>query len=103
PLTGDDSVERIDLPFAFPFYGQTYTSAWVSSNGFLSFEDPGGAQPINGPIPDTTAPNTGVYPFWDDLVVRADTVVRSAVVGSGADRRFVLEWFNHGQYGSSSA
>ncbi|WP_344142048.1 PQQ-dependent sugar dehydrogenase, partial [Polymorphospora rubra] len=103
PLTGDDSVEQIELPFAFPFYGQTYTTAWVSSNGFLSFEDPGGAQPINGPIPDTTAPNTGVYPYWDDLVVRADTVVRSAVTGSGDGRRFVLEWYNHGQYGSSSA
>ncbi|MEP6961551.1 MAG: hypothetical protein ABI995_05710 [Acidobacteriota bacterium] len=33
----DDDTERITLPFAFPFYGTTYTSAFVNSNGTLSF------------------------------------------------------------------
>ncbi|MEO8096862.1 MAG: hypothetical protein ABI811_04130 [Acidobacteriota bacterium] len=36
PLDDDDS-ERITLPFAFPFYGATYSSAFVNSNGTLSF------------------------------------------------------------------
>lgn len=31
---------QIDLPFPFAFYGRTYTSAWVSPRGFLSFDEP---------------------------------------------------------------
>lgn len=33
----DDSCWNLDLPFAFPFYGQMYTSVRVSSNGFFDF------------------------------------------------------------------
>jgi glucose/arabinose dehydrogenase len=102
PLTGDDAVAQVSLPFEFPFYGQGYSSAWVSSNGFLSFVDPGGPRSVNGAVPDAALPNAGVYPFWDDLVIRADTTVRMATLGSGTDRRFVLEWRNVGMYGSSS-
>ncbi|WP_326562888.1 PQQ-dependent sugar dehydrogenase [Micromonospora sp. NBC_01796] len=103
PLTGDDAVGEVTLPFAFPFYGQTYNSAWVSSNGFLSFVNPSGAQPVNTAVPDAAPPNGAVYPFWDDLVIRADSTIRTAAIGTGADRRFVVEWRNIGMYGSSSA
>ncbi|MFK3984941.1 PQQ-dependent sugar dehydrogenase [Micromonospora sp. NPDC050397] len=103
PLTGDDSVAQVTLPFAFPFYGQNQNSAWISSNGFVSFVNPGGAQPINTGLPDAGLPNAALYPFWDDLVIRADTTIRTATTGSGADRRFVIEWRNIGMYGSSSA
>jgi hypothetical protein len=36
PLVGDDSSLNIDLPFPFVLYGQTYTSAHVMTNGFLT-------------------------------------------------------------------
>ncbi|MGW4465287.1 PQQ-dependent sugar dehydrogenase [Micromonospora sp. NPDC004704] len=103
PLTGDDSVAQVALPFPFTFYGQPYSSAWVSSNGFLSFTDPSGPQPVNTGVPAAAVPNAALYPFWDDLVIRADTTVRTADIGTGADRKFVLEWRNVGMYGSASA
>ena len=102
-LTGDDAVEQISLPFPVPFYGQNRSTAWVSTNGFLSFADPVGAQPENVAIPATAVPNAGVYPFWDDLVMRADSEIRTKVVGSAPNRQMVVEWHNIGQYGSSSA
>ena len=34
---GDDCVATVTLPFAYPFYGNSYTSANVSSNGNLQF------------------------------------------------------------------
>ena len=34
---GDDTYTEVQLGFPFSFYGTTYTSAFVSSNGFLSF------------------------------------------------------------------
>jgi glucose/arabinose dehydrogenase len=103
PLTGDDSVAQVTLPFTFPYYGQAYSSAWVSSNGFLSFINPSGAQAINTALPDSALPNAALYPFWDDLVIRADSTIWTASLGTGADRRFVVEWRNIGMYGSSSA
>ncbi|MFD0823721.1 hypothetical protein ACFQ0D_36590, partial [Micromonospora zhanjiangensis] len=103
PLTGDDAVTQVSCPFPVPFYGKTYAGAWVSTNGFLSFAGPGGAQPVNTSVPTAALPNAAVYPFWDDLRVWPDSSVRTALVGVAPNRRFVVEWRNIGHYGSSSA
>nr|MDT0658339.1 PQQ-dependent sugar dehydrogenase [Micromonospora sp. DSM 115978] len=103
PLTGDDARMAVDLPFPVPFYGHRYDRAWVSTNGFLSFADPGLPGAINTGLPDPAIPNAAIYPFWDDLVVRADSSVRTAVLGSAPNRRFVVEWRNVYLYGSSTA
>ncbi|MDQ1833275.1 Ig-like domain-containing protein [Massilia scottii] len=36
----DDCSLPHALPFSFPFYGQGYTSAWISHNGYLTFDAP---------------------------------------------------------------
>src|SRR5262249_47760844 len=36
-LSGDDNVVQVSLPFAFTFYGQSYNSAFVATNGYLNF------------------------------------------------------------------
>jgi glucose/arabinose dehydrogenase len=94
PLTGDNAVTQIGLPFAMSLYGQTYTSAWVDTNGKLSFVDPGASSAANTAIPTAAAPNATVYAFWDDLVVDASASVRTTVVGTAPDRQFVVEWRN---------
>ncbi|GIF71228.1 PQQ-dependent sugar dehydrogenase [Asanoa siamensis] len=105
PLSGDDVKQQVSLPFAFPFYGVAQNSVWVTSNGFLSFADPGwtGLIAENTALPNGTAPNAGIYPFWDDLVLRADSAIRTETLGSAPNRRFVVEWENIGHYGSNSA
>ncbi|MCC6265182.1 MAG: hypothetical protein IT169_16525 [Bryobacterales bacterium] len=35
----DDDAREFALPFPFPFYGKTYNTIFVNSNGFLSFEE----------------------------------------------------------------
>jgi hypothetical protein len=37
PLTGDNAVAQVTLPFPITLYGAAYTSAWVHTNGKLSF------------------------------------------------------------------
>ncbi|MEV4621278.1 PQQ-dependent sugar dehydrogenase [Asanoa sp. NPDC049573] len=105
PLAGDDVKQQVSLPFAFPFYGVPQSSVWVTSNGYLSFADPGfnGLIAENTPLPNGNAPNAGIYPFWDDLVLRADSTIRTETLGSSPNRRFVVEWHNVGHYGSNSA
>ena len=34
---GDDNTRLIPLDFSFTFFGNTYNSVYISSNGFLSF------------------------------------------------------------------
>ena len=36
---GDDDARRVELPFAFPFYGKSYRSVFVNSDGNVSFEE----------------------------------------------------------------
>src|SRR5262245_23617503 len=66
-LSTDDQIsEAIPLGFAFSFYGQTYDSVRVSTNGFLTFL--GNSAPYdNKPLPNASAPPALVAPFWDDL------------------------------------
>jgi subtilisin family serine protease len=93
PLSGNDASTQVELPFPAIFYGEAYTTAQVSTNGFLNFLAPD-ASYFNGPIPSASLPNAAVYPFWDDLDVDGAARVQTEVLGSAPNRRFVIEWDN---------
>src|SRR5262249_17837300 len=96
-LTGDDAVQQISLPFAFPFYGGSSTSAWVDTNGVVSFAAPPGPAWNHGAIPSAAATaktNLAAYPFWDDLLIDAQSSVRTASSGTAPNRQFIIEWRN---------
>jgi subtilisin family serine protease len=100
PLSGDDATTQVTLPFPFTLYGQTYTTANVATNGFVDFAAPN-ASFINGSIPSADAPNAAVYGLWDDLFVDGSASVRTQVVGSAPNRKFVIEWSNVAFLGQS--
>ena len=91
PLVGDDVSLSVPLPFAFPFYGATYRTITVSTNGTLDVtgED---TPPVNVPVPDENPPDGAIAAFWDDLVVDDLSSVRTSTSGTAPDRRFVVEW-----------
>ena len=100
-LSGDDNYSRISLPFPFCFYGQTYTAAWVSCNGFLTFSESDAGAFWGGWIPDPATPNAAIYAFWSDMMVgparegfNPPGTVRTQVVGEAPNRQFVVEWRN---------
>src|SRR5205814_5680078 len=61
----DDCTTNIALPFAYSLYGQSFTSANVSSNGTLQFVSNSTAF-TNACLPQTLFNNT-IFPHWDDL------------------------------------
>ncbi|MCC5807178.1 MAG: choice-of-anchor D domain-containing protein [Opitutales bacterium] len=63
-LGDDDSVE-VALPFAFSFFGRTYESVRLSSNGYLTF-GPEGAANIPHTFPNPEPPNAVIAGFWAD-------------------------------------
>ena len=68
-IPGDDTIsEPIPLGFSFPFYGQSFDSVRIASNGFLTFT--GDFVPFeNEALPSPGAPPNLVAAFWDDLFV----------------------------------
>ena len=91
-LIGDDVAGRLRLPFSFPFYGESYDKAYVSSNGNLNFLEPN-ADFIPTAIPSGSAPNAAIYAFWADLNIDDDaTSVDYGVVGDAPNRAFIVEY-----------
>lgn len=99
PLTGDDTSVQVNLPFAFPFYGNSYSTSWVATNGFLNFLG-ANASLSNAAIPTTALPNGAIYPFWDDLYVDTSASVRTELLSN--PNRFVIEWRNVRPFGDTT-
>jgi hypothetical protein len=95
PMSGDDeNTGPYPMGFDFEFYGNTFNSFRVCTNGFLSFTSV--LPPYsNQPIPNAMAPGNMIAPFWDDLNF------------SGADRcyylndgdRLIVSWHDVPHYG----
>jgi subtilisin family serine protease len=100
-LSGDDSAVQVDLPFAFTFYGETYNTAYVATNGFLNFLG-SDATFSNSSIPSSGTPNAAIYPYWDDMFMDGSASAFIAVLGSAPNRQFVIEWRNVAYFGDFS-
>ena len=57
----------VDLPFTFRYYGQDYTQARVSDNGWISFDTGNDYDFYNWTIPTQYGVEALVAPFWDNL------------------------------------
>ncbi len=100
-LDGDDRTVTLTLPFAFPFYGQTFTQVTVGSNGVLQFGSPSSINPYsNSRLPMSSAGRM-IAAFWDDLTVfnSQGSYVYYGTVGTD---KFVIEWRNARRYGDST-
>jgi hypothetical protein len=95
----DDATADLTLPFAFSFYGQSYTKICVSSNGALYFIADASACSgfvdfANSDLSQTSGPNDlpGIFPFWTDLSFQAGGAVVYQTQGVPGSRKFVVQW-----------
>lgn len=90
---GNDGVSPAqNLPFSFTFYGQSYSRIFVGANGLLGFDSSGLAAAANTDLPNTSAPNNIICPFWDDLNPGAGGSVRIGITGTSPNRKVVVSW-----------
>jgi subtilisin family serine protease len=91
----DDGFTALNISFPFTYYGQTYTVAYVSSNGFLELGSSAGADAFgNTAIPNSATPNGVLAALWDDLNPASSGDVYAGVGGSPPNRVLYVEWFN---------
>ena len=91
---GDDSTAQVQLSFPFEYFGQTFTSAWVSSNGFVSFQSPANLC-CNGQPMEQAQRNT-IYGYWTDLIGGNNPYV--SLTESGA----LFGWYSTNEYGTQN-
>ncbi len=95
-LTGDDATSApVALGFDFPYYGGTFNSVRVCTNGWLSFTSTATAYD-NQPLPNAGAPANMIAPFWDDL--NFGTTPRVYTYGDAG--HFVISWVAAPHYSS---
>jgi hypothetical protein len=97
---GDDIYQAVTLPFPFNFYGNAYTRAYVSSNGFISFGS-GSSSFKHGCLPSAAAPNNAIYALWDDLVPTGGANGNVYVKTVNPDT-FVVEWHQVKRYNTTA-
>lgn len=89
---GAVSITTVTLPFTFNFYGRSYTTASISSNGFISFGHTQNSDWRNWRLPGPGGPNPMVAVFWDDLLLDANSGVYTYY--NSASHYYVVEWYN---------
>ncbi len=92
----DDSVSsQISLGFTFSYFGTSFTTAVVSSNGYI-FLGAGSGQNgccSGGTIPSDDGINNIISGYWHDIFPPGAGAVRTATLGTAPNRRFVV-WFD---------
>jgi hypothetical protein len=88
----DDSQTNVTLPFAFTYYGTTFTNAQISSNGYLRLGNGAATAFTNASIPSAGDPDGIIAPWWDDLDPALGGTIWSQTVGSAPNRQFVVTW-----------
>ncbi|MEW5748784.1 MAG: hypothetical protein AB1793_08405 [Candidatus Thermoplasmatota archaeon] len=90
-----DYVGPVSLGFDFTFYGNTYNSVYISTDGYIQF----GAGSYSGShytVPSTSGPENIIAPFWSDLVVYYPTYNYGQVyydtIGVSPNQQFVVEY-----------
>lgn len=92
-LPNDDCVAPIALPFPYTFYGQTFNTATVSTNGVLQFASASNDYGQNQVCFTLPQFNYAILPHWTDLQTNgAGEGVFTSVTGSPGSRVFNVEW-----------
>ncbi len=89
----------IPIGFNFKFYGEVQSQIYVSSNGFVTFNNITEDTYTNDGIPTPGMPDDYISPFWDDL----DGSTQGAVYCEQIGNKFIVQFNNWGFYSGSGS
>lgn len=95
PTTCDDCVTgQVPIGFNYNFFGNTYSTAVIQSNGILGF----GAFTFTGyssfAIPAGGLPNNYIAGFFADIDIRFGGTINYQTIGTAPNRKFVVSYNN---------
>ena len=89
----------LTLPFAFPYFGGSYTTAYVSTEGFLQFNTNTPGDPANSVA--SLAGALRIASMWDDL--RTDQAGNDIFVDTSVANQIAIRWNATNQADGSNA
>jgi len=89
--TGAITLQQIDLPFTFPFYGIDYNQITVCVNGFIVMGVTENGEFRNYHLPGGYGPSPMLAPFWDDLCLINDAGIYKYY--DAQNHRFIIEYY----------
>ncbi|HNQ38989.1 MAG TPA: C25 family cysteine peptidase [Candidatus Cloacimonas sp.] len=89
--TGAITLQQIDLPFTFPFYGIDYNQITVCVNGFIVMGVTENGEFRNYHLPGGYGPSPMLAPFWDDLCLINDAGIYKYY--DSQNHRFIIEYY----------
>ena len=88
------SIETINLPFPFKFYGDEYFQITISTNGWIVFGDTDALSFRNYSVPGAGGPSPMLAAFWDDMKTTSSGDVFYASYDENNDglEDLIIEW-----------
>ena len=97
----DDASVTRPIGFNFSFYGQTFTQAFISTNGLLSFL--GSNTAFTNNTLSATSGSIAAAPYWDDLYFTQgqQNNIYDLTRGAAGSREYVVEFSQVGFFNNS--
>ena len=91
---GDDQVSTaLSIGFTFNFYCNDYTNFYISSNGFITFNNNPNSGCCSGQfLPNTSDPNNLIAFAWDDLYPPGNGTIDYFTTGAAPNRKLVMNF-----------
>jgi hypothetical protein len=91
-LSDDQVSTALPIGFDFTFYQDTYTTFYISSNGFITFDSGGDSGCCSGQnLPNSNTPNNLIAFAWDDLFPPGNGTIRYATLGTAPNRVLIVD------------
>lgn len=87
-----DKSRGMALPFAFKFYGESFTRATICSNGWIAMGDTYLTDYRNWYLPGAGCPQNLIAAFWDDLQEVTSPAGHVYQQYDAANHRWIVEW-----------
>lgn len=101
----DDATVATSIGFAFDYFGTSYASVNVDTNGYVTFGSAPGSTFTNGDIDagNVLGGNPAIAAFWDDLSPNVSGDIYVQTTGSSGSQQFIIEWNNVPFYQAGSS
>ncbi|HKW13073.1 MAG TPA: hypothetical protein VJS69_01165, partial [Candidatus Krumholzibacteria bacterium] len=94
---GDDDSQEVTLPFPFTLCGNTYTSVWVGSNGFVTFGAPN--TDFSPSVADLLSGPARIGMLWTDL----NPSVGGSITAAPSGPNFVITYSGVPEYSTANS
>ncbi len=94
-FSGNDATQIVNLPFSVNIEGTNYSTAVLSTNGWMEFgsNTAGNSDPVNDCLPTSKHTNPFIAGFWDDMQTAGASTIQYGTVGTAPNRTFLAFFF----------